>query len=285
MHYSSLITVEELAGRIDDPDWIIVDCRYHPKLPGWGFLAYATAHLPGAFYAHLDGHLSGPMRGDNGRHPLPEPGAFAAWLGSLGVGPATQVVAYDDAGGPYAARLWWMLRWVGHRHTAVLDGGWQSWQAHRRPIDTGLILPAEALAYPIRLEMNYAIDTASLERDLQNLLLIDARAPQRILGIGEDQDPVGGHIPGARNRHFRDNLASHGCFKSATELREAFRQLLDNHPPEHTVHLCGSGITACHNLLAMEIAGLGGGRLYPGSWSEWCSDPRRPRTTQQDLAP
>lgn len=271
-----LVSVDELAAHLDDPAWRVFDCRHDLKNTEYGVQAYAKGHIPGAQFLHLDRDLSGPLTGKNGRHPLPDIASFAARMSACGVGPESQVVAYDNEGGIFAARLWWMLRWLGHHRVAVLDGGLQAWMA------AGLALDDEpprsrAATYtlalgPDRVDTHYVLE--HLGRP--DMLLLDARSPDRFRGENEVLDPVGGHIPGARNRCFRDNLDARGCFKQASVLREEFAGLLGAHTPRQVVHQCGSGVTACMNLLAMEAAGLTGSRLYAGSWSEWCADPARP---------
>lgn len=270
----ALITAQALHA---DKARHIFDCRFDLRDPCVGAKAYAEGHIPGAQYLHLHHDLSGETNGSNGRHPLPDPHNFATRLGSLGLTPDTPVAIYDDAGGMFAARAWWMLRWIGHRgHVAVLDGGIQAWQAAGYPVSQ----QPQSFApqtYPL-------IKTGPVVRaqDVLALLgnasayLLDARSADRFRGEGETMDPVGGHIPGARNRFFRDNLADDGHFKSADQLRTEFLAQLAGADPATVVHSCGSGITACHNLLAMEVAGLTGSRLYAGSWSEWSSDPARP---------
>ena len=283
--FATLVTPHELALRLGAPELRIFDCRHDLADPGFGRAAFARAHLPGAQFLHLDDDLSGPRTGHNGRHPLPDPARLAARLGQCGVGNATQVVAYDDAGGMFAARLWWLLRWLGHRHVAVLDGGLQGW------IEAGQALTAEvASPAPARFDMALQPLAVSATQVMQQLhapdmLLIDARSPDRFRGENESLDPVGGHIPGAVNRFFRDNLAPGGGFKQASLLREEFGALLKGRDAHQVVHQCGSGVTACHNLLAMEAAGLSGSRLYAGSWSEWCADPARPVATGDGNTP
>jgi thiosulfate/3-mercaptopyruvate sulfurtransferase len=273
---NSLIGSAALAGHLDDPDWRLFDCRHLLSDPAAGEQAYLAAHLPGASFLHLDRDLSGPMSGRNGRHPLPDPWLLAKKLGAAGVGAATQVVAYDDAGGAFAARLWWLLRWIGHDRVAVLDGGIERWKAQGRPLTTAVGTPIPAVL-EVRLRER-VVTSAELLADLdcRRLCLIDARSPDRFRGENETLDPVGGHIPGARNRFFRDNLDADGAFRPAAELRREFLSLLAGVESAAVVMACGSGVTACHNLLAMELAGLPGARLYAGSWSEWCSDPARP---------
>ena len=285
--YTTLVDAATLAAHIGDPDWKLVDCRHRLADPDYGERAYAAAHLPGALFLHLDRDLSGPLNGSNGRHPLPDPRVLAEKLGRLGLlGERTQVVAYDDAGGMIAARLWWLLRWLGHQRVALLDGGFAAW---RGPLSSRPpALPAASADWqppPAAVLQSALVDAATiaarLEADLAAPCLIDARSPDRFRGENETIDPVGGHIPGARNRFFGDNLDADGRFRPAAELRADFLAVLDGAPVERCVLYCGSGVSACHNLLAMEIAGLPGARLYPGSWSEWCSPgadglPRRP---------
>ncbi len=276
MKYTTLISVAELAKHLGNAELVIFDCRHELNNPEFGPNAYAESHIPGARFAHVDKDLAGRLTGKNGRHPLPDPNAFAAWLGRMGVGSASQVVGYDHAGGTYAARLWWMLRWVGHRKVAVVDGGWQAWTAAGHPVTTELptLTPAEFIGKPDRS----LVDAAAVAKRLNSkeMILIDARSSERFHGRNETIDPVAGHIPGALNRFFKDNLNTQGFFKSPQELRADFNSLVGDAQPEKVVHQCGSGVSACHNLLAMEIAGIKGTRLYPGSWSEWIADPSRP---------
>ena len=274
--YSTLIGALEFAQRTHDPDWIVFDCRFDLANPDFGRQAYATGHLPGAFFLDLDDDLSGAKTGTNGRHPLPDPAQLAARLAACGVGNHTQVVAHDDAGGMFAARLWWLLRWFGHHRVAVLDGGLQAWLAAGQALDDALP-EARSATYTLALRAD-RVDAQHVRQHLgqPDMVLIDARSPDRFRGENEMLDPVGGHIPGAINRFFRDNLDAHGCFKQASVLREEFGALLGAHSPRQVVHQCGSGVTACVNALAMEAAGLSGSRLYAGSWSEWCADPSRP---------
>ena len=280
-HFGTLIAVAELARRQPLPsDWCIVDCRHDLTNPGFGASAYAEAHLPGAVHLSLDDDLSGPRSGHNGRHPLPDPGALAHRLGALGIGSHTQVVAYDDAGGMYAARLWWLLRWLGHDAVAVLDGGYQAWCRAGQPLEAAPARRAPA-CFVTSLRPAMAVDVGEVQRQLgePGQCLIDARSPDRFRGENESLDPVGGHIPGAVNRFFRDNLDAQGVFRPVAELHAAFAKVIGATPVAAVIHQCGSGVTACHNLLAMEHAGLSGSRLYAGSWSEWCADASRPVAT------
>ncbi len=278
MSFSTVLSCEVLANHLNDPAWRIVDCRHLLSDVGYGERAYADGHLPGACFLHLDRDLSGPMNGKNGRHPLPDPLALAGKLGALGITRQTQVVAYDDAGGMIAGRLWWLLRWLGHERVAVLDGGIGQW------VKEGRSLTKEApQASPATFEVAPRDWVVSSDDVLSNintneLCVVDARAPDRFRGENETLDPVAGHIPGARNRFFRDNLDADGLFRSSAELQREFLALFAGVEPAKSVMQCGSGVTACHNLLAMEIAGLYGAKLYAGSWSEWCSDPARPVT-------
>lgn len=253
---------------------VVLDCGFDLADPSAGERLHAAGHVPGALHVHLDRDLSGPKTGLNGRHPLPSREQAAALFGSLGVAPGVQVVAYDAQGAPYAARAWWLLRWLGHREVAVLDGCWQAWQAAGGAVETAVHARPGGAPYPMLDAAMPTVATADVLVGLGRLGLVDARAPERFRGDVEPLDPVAGHIPGARLRFFKDNLGADGCFKPAAQLRAEFEAMAL--PPDAVVHQCGSGVTACHNLLAMEHAGLPGSRLYPGSWSEWCADPSRP---------
>ncbi|XHS78431.1 sulfurtransferase [Burkholderiaceae bacterium UC74_6] len=262
--FNTLIPFEQLR-----PDMLLIDVSFDLSDTDAGERAYAAGHMSGAHYLHLDRDLSGPKSGTNGRHPLPDRAAFAARLRALGLSKNTQVVAYDAQGGMYAARLWWMLRWIGHANAAVLDGGKQG------PLTTELP-PVKDGDFELGEALVASIDADTLQARLGNVRLIDARAPERFRGEVEPLDKQAGHIPGAANRLFKLNLAEDGRFKSPEQLRAEFAPLLAPHAAAQTVHQCGSGVTACHNLLAMSYAGLEGAALYPGSWSEWSSDPLRP---------
>lgn len=283
-HASPLITAAELtqalsqSQRQGDQDWLVIDCRFNLANTQAGETAYTQSHIVGALYAHLDRDLSGPKTGRNGRHPMPAPEAFERTVQAWGIQPGTRVVAYDDAGGMFAARLWWLLRWAGFEAVQVLDGGWQAWLAIQGAVDTAM--PARtASAFKAQPRADWVLSADEVlaqldQRDKQ--LLIDARAPDRFRGENETMDPVGGHIPGARNRFFQHNLQADGRFKPAEQLKAEFDAVLAGAPLQTVVHQCGSGVTACHNLLAMAHAGLPATRLYAGSWSEWCADPTRP---------
>lgn len=276
---SVLISAAELTASAGDARLVIVDCRHDLAQPESGEAAWREAHIPGALFMHLDRDLSAPKTGRNGRHPLPSPQDFARLLGARGISPAHRVVAYDDAGGMFAARLWWMLRWVGHRDAAVLDGGLSAWKAFGGALDT-TVRDLPPTDYPLgAVEPTLDADAVLASLRSGGRLLVDARAPDRFRGENETLDPVGGHIPGAKNRFFMHNLGSDGLFKPAAQLRDEWLALLDGTPAGQVILSCGSGVTACHNKLAMEYAGLSGARLYAGSWSEWCSDPTRPVAT------
>jgi thiosulfate/3-mercaptopyruvate sulfurtransferase len=272
-----LVTTSELADHIDDPQWVVFDARHDLADVGRGRRAYAKSHIPGAYFLHLDEDLSGPKDGTNGRHPLPEMGTLVRKLNERGVTRDTQVVVYDDASGCYAVRLWWMLRWLGHDHVALLDGGFPAWTREGRPVDDKVPAPREGDFTP-RTDLAASVDVHYVERTRGDpaVKLIDARTPERYAGHVEPLDPVAGHVPGAISRFWQENLRDDGRFKSAHELRDEFRELLGDANPAQAVHMCGSGVTACHNIFAMALAGLPSGRLYPGSWSEWCADPARP---------
>jgi thiosulfate/3-mercaptopyruvate sulfurtransferase len=273
----TLVTVAALATRLDDPSVVVFDCRHDLVNKTIGSESYAKSHIPGARFAHVDRDLAAPLTGTNGRHPLPDRDAFVAWLGRMGVSNRTQVVAYDSGGGMYAARLWWMLKhWLGHQKVAVLDGGWDAWVKTGHPVTTDVPKPVPATFLP--KEGSASVDAAAILAALGTgrFRIVDARAADRFRGENETIDPVGGHIPGAVNHFFRQNLDAMGFFKPAAELRAAFAPLLEGVRPEQIVHSCGSGISAAHNIFAMELAGIQGTKLYPGSWSEWCADPSRP---------
>lgn len=279
---TTLIEPAALAAHLADPDWAIVACRFDLARPEWGALAWAAGHIPNALYAHLDRDLSGVRTALTGRHPLPAIAALAATFGRWGIDKEVQVVAYDQDAGTYAARLWWLLRWLGHHQVAVLNGGLAAWERAGLPLDTAATVraPRRFTAAPAA---GLVVTTAALAQALAagaltrgELTLIDARSAERFAGQNETLDPVAGHIPGARNHPFAGNLDAHGRFPSAPELRRSWADTLRGRPAQTLIAMCGSGVTACHNLLALEAAGLGGARLYAGSWSEWIRDPARP---------
>ena len=273
----TLTQAEDLAARLEDPALRVIDCRYDLARPGYGREAWAAGHVPGAPHADLNRDLSAPVTATSGRHPLPAPSDFAATLRRLGVGRTTPVVAYDDGNGMYASRLWWMLRWLGHDEVSVLDGGWARWKTLGLPVDTAVPSPATG-DFVERPRPSMAVDAAAVLAAIgaADVVMLDARAPERYRGDVEPIDAVAGHVPGARNRPFVASLGPDGRFLPPAQLRAALLEDLGGTPPSHAIAMCGSGVTACHLLLAMEHAGLGGGRLYPGSWSEWSRDPTRP---------
>jgi thiosulfate/3-mercaptopyruvate sulfurtransferase len=255
---------------------LVLDASFDLTDAAAGERSYREAHLPGAFYLHLDRDLAGQKTGRNGRHPLPPRETFAALVGRIGITPQTQVVVYDRQDAVYASRTWWMLRWLGHDAVAVLDGGLATWQAAGGAVTAEVPPLLSGAPYPLRDSAVAMINAESLAKQLGRVVLIDARAPERFRGEVEPLDAQAGHIPGARNRFFKDNLLPDGRFKSGERLRAEFMPLLGTGTITNVVHQCGSGATACHNLLAMEHAGLAGSMLYPGSWSEWSADPSRP---------
>jgi thiosulfate/3-mercaptopyruvate sulfurtransferase len=267
MMHTTLVSTQQLADHLNE--WRIFDCRHDLMKHDLGEQQYREAHIPGALFASMERDLSGAKTGKNGRHPLPDPAVFVSWLGKQGLNKHDQVVCYDAGNGSMAARLWWMMRWVGHENVAVLDGGIGKWLKEGRPVDAAL--PRfKATLYPAGKPSG----TVNAEEVLKSAPLVDARAPARWRGEQEPIDPVAGRIPGALNRFNMDNLNADGTFKSPSQLKAEFDRILQG---RESVHYCGSGVAACHNLLAMEVAGVPGGRLYPGSWSEWIADPSRPR--------
>ena len=272
MSGSTLVSTGELAGNL--AKWRVFDCRHDLAKPNLGEQQYREGHIQGALFAHLERDLSGKKTGRNGRHPLPDPQDFEKWLEKTGLTPKDQAVCYDAGPGSMAARLWWMLRWIGHDKVAVLDGGLAKWTREGRPltVDVPIFTP---LNYPLKVRKALAVDVQGVEQS--KALLLDARAPARYRGEQEPIDPVAGRIPGARNRFNMDNVSAQGTFKPAEELKKDFESVLQGKSPSEVVHYCGSGVSACHNLLAMEVAGLKGGKLYAGSWSEWSADPKRPQ--------
>ena len=274
---AQLVGIQSLADHLADDGWRIFDCRHNLAEPDWGEQQYRLGHIPGALFAHLDRDLSGAKSGRNGRHPLPDQQRFTAWLGELGVARHHQVVAYDNSGGMVATRLWWMLRSLGHADVALLDGGFQAWTADGRALASDA--PRHApVRYDARPASDLLVDAGAVAANLAapRFTLLDARAAIRYAGDEEKLDPKAGHIPGALNRNFQLNLDAQGRFKPAGTLRAEFDSLLAGRKAGEIVHYCGSGVSACHSIFAMELAGLSGSRLYAGSWSEWCSDPARP---------
>ncbi|HMN46773.1 MAG TPA: sulfurtransferase [Povalibacter sp.] len=274
--YSTLIAAADLAAHLDDPAWLIVDCRFDLARPSAGETAYAASHIPGAVYAHLDRDLAAPITPASGRHPLPAPEAFARTLGRWGLARETQVVAYDADTGAYAARLWWLLRWAGHRKVAVLDGGLKAWTSAGLPV-TKEVRARASTQYTVTAERDRWLDASQVDASVRSgrWRLLDARAAERFAGEVEPIDPVAGHVPGAVNHPFALNLGGDGRFLSPAELRARFETSQAGIDDAHTIAMCGSGVTACHLLLGLEIAGKPGAKLYAGSWSEWIRDPSR----------
>ena len=269
---NTLVSTEDLAAH---PEWRVFDCRHDLANPALGEQQYVEGHISGALFTHLDRDLSGAKTGANGRHPLPEPKTFMNWAGKQGLQPADQVVCYDGGPGAMAARLWWMLRWIGHDNVAVLDGGFAKWQREGRAVTTDM-QTVTAVSYPGRAKTSMVAYLSHVEKKLKKAALLDARPPIRYRGEQEPIDPVAGRIPGAKNRFNTDNISPEGIFKAPEALRAEFEAVLAGRNPGDVINYCGSGVAACHNALAMEIAGLSGSRVYPGSWSEWSTDPMRP---------
>jgi len=282
MDYETSIDVAALEALIGVPAVAVIDCRFDLAAPDAGRQAYLRQHIPTARYADLNRDLSAPVSAHSGRHPLPPPGRLAAWFGELGVGDGTQVIAYDEANGAFAARAWWLLRWLGHPKVAVLDGGFNAWVAGRGRLESGepSTPPAgpEAERFTLRVDRHAVLTTAELIEALKDTrrLLVDARAAERFAGTVEPLDPVAGHVPGAVNHPFSANLGGDGHFLPPAELKRRWQARLAGIAPHDAIAMCGSGVTACHHLLAMELAGLHGAKLYAGSWSEWIRDPKRP---------
>ncbi len=276
MMYSTLISCGDLARHLNETNWVIFDCRFVLQEPATGHSLYRSGHIPSARYADLDQDLSGPVLSFTGRHPLPDFKSLAAKLGGWGVNNQTQVVVYDDAGGAFAARLWWLLRVLGHESVAVLDGGIHAWRQAGLPLTTVLPKVKSQIFRPY-LQTGQWLTASEVENRLacKQVCLLDARAKERFWGLVEPIDSVAGHIPGAINRPLQSNLSTTGHFLNPNELRQQFLELCQSFLPEQVVHMCGSGVTACHNLLAVEHAGLCGSRLYAGSWSEWIKNSNR----------
>lgn len=277
---TTLVSTAELAAQLANPDWVVFDCRFTLTDPRAGRNAYQTSHIAGARYADLNGDLSAPVTMQSGRHPLPDAERLCAKLGAWGVGAHTQVVVYDDSYGSMAVRLWWLLRWLGHDNVALLDGGLPKWMREKRAMSADLPNPIPQ-TFPCTINACVSVDALEVDRARLSTAhrLIDARPEQRFTGEHEPLDAVAGHIPGAVNWVFEENLDMDGTLLPPEELRENYLRVMAGVDPRNVIHTCGSGVTACHNLLAMEVAGLTGSRLYPGSWSEWITDPSRPTAT------
>lgn len=285
MTYTTLITVDQLHDHLFQPDWCVIDVRHDLMDTEAGWLAYNAGHIPGACFAHIDEDLSGTKTGRNGRHPLPQRADLVQAFRDWGANDDSQIVAYDAQGGQFASRLWWLARWLGHGNVAVLDGGWPAWIAKtnwsstEHPVRIPGTFTERATLMPVVSADEVLSHVKSRER-----LILDARTPERYRGEQEPIDPVAGHIPGARNRPWQRNLNADQTFKSPPTLRQEFDAALAGRRAERIAHQCGSGVSACHNLLAMEIAGLPGSALYAGSWSEWIADPARPVATGEEPA-
>ena len=278
--YPTLVSTDELFRHLNDPAWVVFDCRFVLGNPHLGHNHYLEGHVPDALYADLNKDLSSPVTPTSGRHPLPSTKNLVARLRDWGVNNNTQVVVYDDVRGSIAGRMWWLLRYMGHPETAVLDGGFEKWRDENRPLESGETVPTGTGNFSGKPNDSMFITTEELERVFRkdDTVVIDARTPERYSDEKESVDSKGGHIPGSINHPLQTNLDANGCFRSAAELRESYAGLRR----QNTIHSCGSGVTACHNLLAMEIAGLSGSRLYVGSWSEWIRSPGRPCTTGKE---
>ncbi|MCP5094749.1 MAG: sulfurtransferase [Chloroflexi bacterium] len=272
MIFTTIIDVNTAHQHVNDADWLIIDCRFNLAEPDQGFPAYQQAHVPTAVYAHLDNDLSGPPVTDTGRHPLPTPATLTALFSKWGIAPQTQVVVYDQENGMLASRLWWMLRYMGHTAVSVLEGGWPAWQAAGLPTQSGVEV-RQPTRFSGAANTDWLVQLADVP-DIQ--LLIDSRDGARYRGEHEPIDKQAGHIPGAINYFYQDNWTADGRYLSPAQISAKLTLILGDTPPEQATFYCGSGVTACANLLAMAHAGLGNGRLYVGSWSEWSSDPGRP---------
>ncbi len=277
LEYRTLVDSEALLQHLEDPEWLILDARFDLGDPDAGRRAYTDGHLPSAHYVHLEQQLSSAITAKSGRHPLPDPQQLSAWFAGIGLSAATQVVVYDDMNGAMASRCWWLLRLLGHQRVAVLDGGLTQWLQAGYPLTTALPQRRHA-AFSGGWHSEQLVSAEQLQDNLEGaeLLLVDARGAERFFGEHEPIDAVAGHVPCATNRPLQMNLQPSGRFKPSAQLRDEWQQLIGNRSPSNVVHMCGSGVTACHNLLAMEVAGLSGSRIYPGSWSEWIRDSQRP---------
>ena len=277
MNFRSIISADIVQQHLHHAQWRVVDCRFNLKIPDEGFALYQMEHIPNAVYAHLDHDLSSPVTSSSGRHPLPEVEKFKQKLGNWGIDKNTQVIVYDDSAGSYAARLWWMLRWVGHDSVAVLNGGFSSWKKQSLPVTSG-IPHFSSTTFTGEANMEMLVESDKLQQELvhSRTLLIDVRDPNRFNGIEEPIDKIAGHIPGAINIPWKNNITEDGLFQPKALLHDQYKKIICETPGDNIVFMCGSGVTACHSLLALEYIGISGAKLYPGSWSEWISNPDRP---------
>jgi len=283
VNYQTIIDCQTLNNHLEDDNWRVFDCRFSLSDPGAGQLEYEKGHIPRAIFADLEKDLSSEKTRMSGRHPLPRVEDFIRTVEEWGVHPDSQVIVYDDAGGVFAGRLWWMFRWIGHKNVAVLDGGLPAWELSGLPV-TNSFQSVESLTtgtYQAQLVDELVVSTTDIENNLtaREFTLLDARGPERFSGEKEPVDPVGGHVPYAINLPYKANLDENGCFLSAVNLRERFEPLVASLGSKNVVHMCGSGVSACHNILAMEIAGFRTPQLYVGSWSEWVNNSSRPIAT------
>lgn len=282
MRFTTLIDADSLAAQLHSPGLVVLDCRFDLGKPAAGEATYSSGHIAGARYVHLDRDLAGPVGPTTGRHPLPDPEVFATKAGAWGVAHDSQVVVYDQGNSFFAARAWWIFKWLGHEAVAVLDGGLAAWRNALQPLAqrASAATPQEFIAHP---NNHLVIDAAQVLRSVRSGIygsgsqrLIDARSSDRYAGENETIDPIGGHVPGAINHHYARNYRTDGRLHVSATLRSLWRDTLAGADPCNIVMMCGSGVSACVNLLALEHAGLGGARLYPGSWSEWVRDGTRP---------
>ncbi len=280
MTYQTIVSADVLLQNLDNPNWVILDCRDSLMDKEWGYKSYLEGHIPSASYCYLYDDFSSPITPTTGRHPLPKVEELAKKLGGWGIDKNAQVVVYDDMSGAFAGRMWWQLRTLGHQNVAVLDGGLKYWIAHNKPITTETIEPVRKdFAVDFHPEQLITVNQVSKNLDEKNFSLLDARAAPRYRGEVEPIDPIAGHVPNALNHDLTMNLDEQGLFLTAEELKQQFQPIVEQASNQQIVHMCGSGVTACHNMLAMEIAGLSGSKLYLGSWSEWITDPSRPIVT------
>ncbi len=276
--YQTLISTNELKNILNAPDTVIIDCRFSLADTGAGYRDYLASHIPNAHYAHLDRDLSSEViRGKTGRHPFPNVEVFAKKCGEWGIDENAQVIVYDHGGGGIAARLWFLLKWLGHEQVAVLDGGWKHWLGQKMPVSDNIPLPSQKVFHP-KEKTDALVSVKAIERMIndEEFLLIDSRAAERYSGEIENIDPIAGHIPSAVSAPFMENLNENGIFRSKNEIKERFKKIVKSHPIERTVFYCGSGVTACHNLLALHHIGISNAKLFPGSWSEWIANGKRP---------